>query len=84
LDIEGEVAVAAAAAGCRRFPVVEVEGSDGGGESSDASSDLFELENLAALAPANGGSGCRRTCEDEREGLNEEDEQCTMIHGFKS
>ena len=65
LDIEGEVAVAAAAAGCRRFPVVEVEGSDGGEESSDASSDLFELENLAALAPANGGSGCRRTCEDE-------------------
>ncbi|CAD6205078.1 unnamed protein product [Miscanthus lutarioriparius] len=65
LDIEGEVAVAAAAAGCRRFPVVEVEGSDGGEESSDASSDLFELENFAALAPANSGSGYRRTCEDE-------------------
>ncbi|AQK65560.1 Protein BIG GRAIN 1-like [Zea mays] len=65
LDIEGEVAVAAAAAGCRRFPVVEVEDSDGGEESSDASSDLFELENLAALAPANGGPGCRRTCENE-------------------
>ncbi|KAJ1257047.1 hypothetical protein BS78_K229300 [Paspalum vaginatum] len=65
LDIDGEVAVAAAAAGCRRFPVVEVEGSDGGEESSDASSDLFELENLAAVAPANRRSGCRRACGDE-------------------
>ncbi|CAD6254911.1 unnamed protein product [Miscanthus lutarioriparius] len=41
------------------------EGSDDGEESSDASSDLFELENLAALAPANSSSGCRRTCEDK-------------------
>ncbi|WVZ58812.1 hypothetical protein U9M48_009041 [Paspalum notatum var. saurae] len=65
LDIDGEVAVAAAAAGCRRFPVVEVEGSDGGEESSGESSDLFELENLAAVAPANGRSGCRRACGDE-------------------
>ncbi|XP_062206054.1 protein BIG GRAIN 1-like [Phragmites australis] len=80
LDIDGEVAVAAAAAGCRQVPVVEVEvkevllrpakvkvgrDSDGGEESSDASSDLFELENLAAIAPVNGG-GCRGgACGDE-------------------
>lgn len=39
------------------------EGSDGDEESSDTSSDLFELENLVALA--NSGSSCHRTCEDE-------------------
>ncbi|KAL6883343.1 hypothetical protein ACP4OV_010757 [Aristida adscensionis] len=73
LDIDGEVAVAAATAGCRRFPVVEVEevqlrpsgagvgpDSDGGEESSDASSDLFELESLAATGPTSA-----RTCGDE-------------------
>ncbi|OEL17371.1 Protein BIG GRAIN 1-like [Dichanthelium oligosanthes] len=66
LDIDGEVAVAAAAAGCRRVPVVEVEeDSDGGEESSDASSDLFELENLAPIAPGSGGAHCRRACGDE-------------------
>lgn len=65
LDIEGDVAVAAAAAGCMRFPVVEVKDSGGSEESSDASSDLFELESLAALAPVNGISGCRRTFENE-------------------
>ncbi|TKV93864.1 hypothetical protein SEVIR_9G257300v4 [Setaria viridis] len=65
LDIDGEVAVAAAASGCRRVPVVEVEDSDGGEESSDASSDLFELDNLAAIAPATGGGHCRRACADE-------------------
>ncbi|XP_062200487.1 protein BIG GRAIN 1-like [Phragmites australis] len=62
LDIDGEVALAAAAVGCRQVPVVEVEveeagvrvgpDSDGGKESNDGSSDLFELENLAAVAPA--------------------------------
>ncbi|KAL6641171.1 hypothetical protein ACP70R_019352 [Stipagrostis hirtigluma subsp. patula] len=69
LDIDGEVAVAAAAAGCRPFPVVEVEevqlrpaghDSDGGEGSSDASSDLFELESLASGAPASA-----RACGDE-------------------
>ncbi|CAN6299526.1 unnamed protein product [Urochloa humidicola] len=69
LDIDGEVAVAAAAAGCRRVPVVEVEEDTdvgGGEESSDASSDLFELENLAAaIAPGSGGVRCRRACGDE-------------------
>ncbi|TVU30947.1 hypothetical protein EJB05_22605, partial [Eragrostis curvula] len=75
LDIDGEVAVAAAATGCRRIPVVEVEveevlfrpagvGPDSEG-SSDASSDLFELENLAAVDPAGGGGGHRRACGDE-------------------
>ncbi|CAN6311242.1 unnamed protein product [Urochloa humidicola] len=73
LDIDGEVAVAAAAAGCRRVPVVEVEedtdGGCGGEESSDASSDLFELENLAAaIAPGSGGARCRRACGDELPG----------------
>ncbi|PAN47495.1 hypothetical protein PAHAL_9G296200 [Panicum hallii] len=63
LDIDGEVAVAAAASGCRRIPVVEVEeDSDGGEQSSDASSDLFELENLAAIAPGSSGTRCRRAC----------------------
>ncbi|CAL4941674.1 unnamed protein product [Urochloa decumbens] len=68
LDIDGEVAVAAAASGCRRVPVVEVEedtDAAGGEESSDASSDLFELENLAAIAPGSGGVHCRRACGDE-------------------
>jgi hypothetical protein len=65
LDIDGEVAVAAAASGCRRVPVVEVEGSDGGEGSSDASSDLFELESLAAVAPGSGAGHCRRACGDE-------------------
>ncbi|CAM0912739.1 unnamed protein product [Alopecurus aequalis] len=69
LDIDGEVAVAAAAVGgiCRGIPVVEVEEKllqpvaveadmDGGGEkSSDASSDLFELDYLADTAPEGGG-----------------------------
>ncbi|XP_040384447.1 protein BIG GRAIN 1-like [Oryza brachyantha] len=61
LDIDGKVAVAAAVAGCRRIPVVEVEAdTDGGEEGSDASSDLFELDNLAAIAPAGGrGSSYR-------------------------
>lgn len=66
LDIDGELAVAAAAVGhCRRIPVVEVEEEllrpvdveahiDGGEKSSDASSDLFELENLAATASESG------------------------------
>uniref|UniRef100_A0ACD5TXR6 Uncharacterized protein n=1 Tax=Avena sativa TaxID=4498 RepID=A0ACD5TXR6_AVESA len=68
LDIDGEVAVAAAAVGrCRRIPVVEVVEEEllrpvdvevdymGGGEkSSGASSDLFELENLGAVAPESG------------------------------
>uniref|UniRef100_A0ACD5ZI23 Uncharacterized protein n=1 Tax=Avena sativa TaxID=4498 RepID=A0ACD5ZI23_AVESA len=64
LDIDGEVAVAAAAVGlCRRIPVVEVVEEEllrpvdymGGGEkSSGASSDLFELENLGATAPESG------------------------------
>ena len=66
LDIDGEVAVAAAASGCRRIPVVEVEeDSDGGEQSSDASSDLFELENLAAIAPGSSATRCRRACGDE-------------------
>uniref|UniRef100_A0A0D9XJD9 Uncharacterized protein n=1 Tax=Leersia perrieri TaxID=77586 RepID=A0A0D9XJD9_9ORYZ len=50
------VAVAAAVAGCLRIPVMEVEAADTDGgeeESSDASSDLFELDSLAAIAPAN-------------------------------
>ncbi|KAF6982438.1 hypothetical protein CFC21_000828 [Triticum aestivum] len=66
LDIDGELAVAAAAVGrCRRIPVVEVEEEllrpadveariDGGEKSSDASSDLFELESLAATASESG------------------------------
>uniref|UniRef100_A0A0A8XWD8 Uncharacterized protein n=1 Tax=Arundo donax TaxID=35708 RepID=A0A0A8XWD8_ARUDO len=62
--------------GYRQIPVVEVEevlfrpagvgvgpDSDGGEGSSDASSDLFELENLAAVDPASGGH--RRACGDE-------------------
>ena len=61
--------MAAAAVGrCRGIPVVEVEEKllrsmdvevdmDGGEKSSDASSDLFELENLAANAPEGGLSG---------------------------
>lgn len=59
LDIDGKVAVAAAVAGCRRIPVMEVEADtdDGGEESSDASSDLFELDSLAAIAPAGGRDG---------------------------
>uniref|UniRef100_A0A0E0M7D8 Protein BIG GRAIN 1-like n=1 Tax=Oryza punctata TaxID=4537 RepID=A0A0E0M7D8_ORYPU len=58
LDIDGKVAVAAAVAGCRRIPVMEVEAdTDGGEESSDASSDLFELDNLASIAPAGGRGG---------------------------
>uniref|UniRef100_A0ACD5W1W8 Uncharacterized protein n=1 Tax=Avena sativa TaxID=4498 RepID=A0ACD5W1W8_AVESA len=67
LDIDGEVAVAAAAVGrCRRIPVVEVVeeellrpldvevGMGSGEKSSGASSDLFELENLGAIAPESG------------------------------
>ncbi|KAG8036309.1 hypothetical protein GUJ93_ZPchr0186g16422 [Zizania palustris] len=61
LDIDGKVAVAAAAAGCRQIPVVEVEADTDGGddESSDGSSDLFELDNLATIAPTSfsGGRG---------------------------
>ncbi|KAF0893905.1 hypothetical protein E2562_031438 [Oryza meyeriana var. granulata] len=61
LDIDGKVAVAAAVAGCRRIPVMEVEAdTDGGEESSDASSDLFELDNLAAIAPAGDRGGSYR------------------------
>jgi hypothetical protein len=68
LDIDGEVAVAAAAAGCRRVPVVEVEEvvfrpADGGvGEESsgDAASDLFELESLMAAVDPVGSRGCQR------------------------
>ncbi|GJM84470.1 hypothetical protein PR202_ga00140 [Eleusine coracana subsp. coracana] len=73
LDIDGEVAVAAAVSGRRQVPVVEVEevlfrpaDTDVGEESSDGSSDLFELDNLAAAAPAGGGGGRnRRACGDE-------------------
>jgi hypothetical protein len=50
LDIDDEVAVAATTSGCRRVPVVEVEGSDSGEGSNDASSNLFELENLTVFA----------------------------------
>ncbi|KAF8720453.1 hypothetical protein HU200_023696 [Digitaria exilis] len=63
LDIDGEVAVAAAAAGRRRVPVVEVE--EDSEKSSDASSDLFELENLAAIGTRSGGAHFRRACGDE-------------------
>jgi hypothetical protein len=75
LDMDGEVAVAAVAAGCRHIPVEEVEVEevvlrpaecDVGEGSSDASSDLFELESLAAVDPAGGGGGQqRRACGDE-------------------
>ena len=69
LDIDGEVAVAAAAVGrCRGIPVVEVEEKllrpmdvkvdmDVGEKSSDVSSDLFKLDNLAAIAPEGGRDG---------------------------
>lgn len=36
---------------------VEADTDDGGEESSDASSDLFELDSLAAIAPAGGRDG---------------------------
>ncbi|GJN20513.1 hypothetical protein PR202_gb07902 [Eleusine coracana subsp. coracana] len=73
LNIDGEVAVAAAVSGRRQVPVVEVEevlfrpaDTDVGEESSDGSSDLFEIDNLAAGAPAGGGGGRhRRVCGDE-------------------
>uniref|UniRef100_A0A0A9AAU6 Uncharacterized protein n=1 Tax=Arundo donax TaxID=35708 RepID=A0A0A9AAU6_ARUDO len=64
--------------GYRQIPVMEVEevlfrpagvgvgpDSDAGEESSDASSDLFELENLAAVDPESGGGVHRRACGDE-------------------
>jgi hypothetical protein len=69
LDIDGEVAVAAASVGrCSGIPVVEVEEEllrsadvqvdmDGGGKSSVASLELFELENLGVIAPESGLSG---------------------------
>jgi hypothetical protein len=64
-DVDGEVAMAATAYGCRRVPVVEVEDNDNDEESSDASSDLFELKNLATeerslpCSPVVGEEGAR-------------------------
>ncbi|XP_051215385.1 protein BIG GRAIN 1-like [Lolium perenne] len=69
LDIDGEVAVAAASVGrCSGIPVVEVEeellrSADvqvdmyGGEKSSGASLELFELENLGVIAPESGLPG---------------------------
>ncbi|TKV97912.1 hypothetical protein SEVIR_9G525500v4 [Setaria viridis] len=73
MDSDTEAAAAVPAAGTERrrvqVGVVELErmllhrmemDSDEDDESSDASSDLFELENFAAVAPAAGGAGAYR------------------------
>ncbi|RLN43227.1 protein BIG GRAIN 1 [Panicum miliaceum] len=76
MDSDGEAAAAVPAAGVERrrvqVGVVELERmllhrmemdsdeDDEDEESSDASSDLFELENLAAVAPAAGGAAAYR------------------------